>query len=696
MKKLFVNQLILLAAVFATTSLSGPVRAAVFPVATNPAVMEFSSGIVPLGTNYLVGYISGTNLTGQLVSGNGELVGSPQVMGANPSFPPAATVTGAKTNCLVTWSDTSLNSGATMFGRIISAAGSPVGAKFPLLGTIGSHGFQYVQATASDGTNFLVVWQDAANTSFYGQWVTAMGTLSGPEFFLFTPGHGVGNRNVAATFGRTNFIIVWQGGGNGTNNTYCQLISPGGSGGSTLQVSTVASLDDNPMTAAFDGTNYLVVWSRDTQTDNNGQPLWQLCGRFVSPGGTTVGNELVLVTELALFPALAFDGANYLLAWGYNSMTTNSDRTIHARFVDRSANAIGPVITPFMPQGTSLPLLPLTGLMFDGSRYWLVATYGAFIQNGSGDVVGFDGGDVYGGSMASSTRPPVFSQATIGSGLFQTQLKVVPGQTYTIETSSNLLSWTPRGTISSDATNLVSLVDKEGMTNASRLFYRAAIGNTIGASFTFAIHEFASAGGFGSGFTPAPTFPVGLNGYAANVFVDNDLNFPAATNVFFTGPAGSGLTSAAADANNSSLNATDAQYQTPFVSSPAAAPGGTWTVNYRGTNVTFNISDLQAASRLVVPLPTVTVSGGVLQSVSWVYRDATTGAALAGAPAYVTDLQVQIEGVSGGRLYDSPTLGSGITSHALASSVTWTNVAAMFMAYDDSLGNSYIVSFAKP
>jgi hypothetical protein len=171
---------------------------------------------------------------------------------------------------------------------------------------------------------------------------------------------------------------------------------------------------------------------------------------------------------------------------------------------------------------------------------------------------------------------------------------------------------------------------------------------------------------------------------------------PAATNVFFTGPSGAGLDNTAGDPNNSNFNDTSAFYESPAVTAPVAAPGGVWTVNYHGTNITFNVSDPQASARLVVPLPTVTVSGDVVQSVNWVYRDAATGNTLAGAPAYVTDIQVQIDGIVGGRIYNSPTLGSGTTSHTLTSAVNWSNVSTIHMAYDDTLGNQYVVSFAKP
>jgi hypothetical protein len=32
----------------------------------------------------------------------------------------------------------------------------------------------------------------------------------------------------------------------------------------------------------------------------------------------------------------------------------------------------------------------------------------------------------------------------------------------------------------------------------------------------------------------------------------------------------------------------------------------------------------------------------------------------------------------------------------LTSTVNWSNVNAMYLAYDDTLGNSYVISFSKP
>ena len=291
-------------------------------------------------------------------------------------------------------------------------------------------------------------------------------------------------------------------------------------------------------------------------------------------------------------------------------------------------------------------------------------------------------------------QAPVFTNATVrNDGLFQVQLKTVVGQSYTIETSTNLPNWTSVGSFVNVTTNLLTLTDSQRpVINFSRMFYRARVGVSI--SFSFWFNEYAEAGNFQSGFTPVTSFPVSLNSYTANLAAQNDASPPSVTNVFFTGPAGSGLSNTQAD--NSWTNSNEADFGSPGVFSPAAAPGGTWTVRYKGTNETFNVTDPQAASRLVIPLPTASVSGDVLQSVSWVYKDATTGATLGGTPAYLTRIQLQIEGYVGGRIYDSPDHAPSSTSDILSSTVNWSNVSRFSMAYDDSLGNEYVVIFYKP
>ena len=297
-------------------------------------------------------------------------------------------------------------------------------------------------------------------------------------------------------------------------------------------------------------------------------------------------------------------------------------------------------------------------------------------------------------TLAGFGQAPVFTNASVAGGTFSAQILMASNQLYTIQTSSNLTSWSSVG--SDTSTNkLITLVDPRGTAGFSRQYYRILLGSV--ASFSLQFLEFANAGNFNSNFTPNTTFPVVLNSYSAGLQVNDDINYPAATNVFFTGPAGSGLTNAPGDPNNSSINTgheNSAFYQSAIISSPAAAPGGAWVVNYKGTNQTFTVTDPQAASRLVVPYLTLTKSGGVLQSVSWVYRDAATGAVLSGAPAYVSNIQLQVYGNSSQpTIYTSPNLTPDTTSHTLTSPVNYSDISGFGMAYQDSLGNNYVVDY---
>lgn len=291
-------------------------------------------------------------------------------------------------------------------------------------------------------------------------------------------------------------------------------------------------------------------------------------------------------------------------------------------------------------------------------------------------------------------QSPVFTNTTIVGGNFQVQVLISSNAAFTIETSTNLTDWSP--VESTTATNsLITIVDPRGTANFGREFYRLLLGST--ATFNFNFLEFADAGSFGGGYTPNTTFPVTLNSYSANFGVNGDTHYPVATNVLFTGPAGSGLTNSPANPDNSNTNGNSASYQSAYVISPAIAPGGTWVVNYKGSNQMFTVPDPQAASRVVVPYPTATVSGGTLQSVSWVYLNSTNGNTLGGPPAYMTSIELQVHGTNAAdELYDSAQLTPATTSNTPTNTVTWANVSGISMSYVDSLGNDYVISFAGP
>ena len=298
---------------------------------------------------------------------------------------------------------------------------------------------------------------------YHGQFMTSAGVLSGSAFVISTATY-----NLAGAFGTTNYFFVWQDGS--PFNTYGTFVSKSGSVGTSFQISQTTSLDQNPPDVGFDGTNFFAVWNTDTAQTPSGAPIWNLYGRLVSQSGTLTSGELLLNTNQPQLPSLAFDGTNYLLGWSYDTDTTNSDKTIFFQFFNRSADSIGPSFSPFSPQGTNSPLFGK--VLFDGHRFVVTATIGSVILGSGASLNGFSSGQVYGGFIPSSAAPPTLTTSNLIGTQFPLQLIGTPGINYAIQTSTNLAlsNWTTL--VTNSPTNGTFSFTDTSATNKSR-FYRA-------------------------------------------------------------------------------------------------------------------------------------------------------------------------------------------------------------------------------
>jgi hypothetical protein len=215
-------------------------------------------------------------------------------------------------------------------------------------------------------------------------------------------------------------------------------------------------------------------------------------------------------------------------------------------------------------------------------------------------------------------------------------------------------------------------------------------------SFKFGYLVYSHAGSFANNTirTPAVTFPKAVEQYAASFSVDFDTALPAASQVKFTGPAGSGMTTqTAANANNSQVDDHNAFYESP-VQNIVNPPTGSWLVLYKSVNKPFSVTTAPAP-RFIVPFPTITLNNdGSLASIDWVFRNATTGAIIP-VPAYVRRQQLQIDG-SNGRVYDSEHLIPAATSQAFsAGALPWACVSTLHMTFNDDATNHFVVSYTK-
>jgi hypothetical protein len=302
-----------------------------FPIATS-AGQEFSWSAAFDGTNYLVGILgdgaAANNITAQLVSQSGALVGSRISVGSTGDAPNVAF---DGTNYLLIWGG---------MGQFISKTGSLVGSPFATGASPDNPG-----SIIFDGTNYFVVWD--ASDNVYGQFITPSGTLLGSAISVSTAAYR--QRDPVAAYDGTNIMVVWSDGRNQSachdyeGETHCyesdiygQLVTKSSTGvagslsGSNFLINAGSLPRDGTNPAiAFDGTTYFIAFAEETTFpigDPEGPGTWYIYGQFVSTAGAAVGGTVSIKTDGDNFlPAVAFDGTKYLIAWNDRANDTDGD-----------------------------------------------------------------------------------------------------------------------------------------------------------------------------------------------------------------------------------------------------------------------------------------------------------------------------------------------------------------------------------
>ncbi len=173
-----------------------------------------------------------------------------------------------------------------------------------------------LQADAAfDGTNYLVVWtrRTATGDDVYGARVSASGEVLDSGGFAISA-LSTNETAPAVAFDGTNYLVVWEDHRLGSGNIFAARVAPSGTvlDPNGFPLDTDAAQQRTPA-IAFDGTNYLVVWS-----DRRAGLRWDIYGVRVSPSGAVLdANAFVVVSvnNQQYSPAVAFDGTNYLVVW---------------------------------------------------------------------------------------------------------------------------------------------------------------------------------------------------------------------------------------------------------------------------------------------------------------------------------------------------------------------------------------------
>ena len=378
---------------------------------------------------------------GTLIRGDGTVInfgGVPVATNAlrqnNPS------VVSAGDDFFVVWlqSDELYGANPDIFGAKLTADG--------LLGTPAriainrSPGSQSNPDVAFGGDNFLVIWQDARHTTdpfawgpfdIYGTLVEGEGTVSDPNGFLISaldappppdedndgiaderdncpgtpsgvPVDAVGcpiwptgaiedQLYPAVASGNGEFLVVWMDRRNADSTQFDiygsrvsgsgQLLDPGG-----IPICTARDYQWYPA-VAFDGVNYLVVWS-DSRENAPGNYSLNLYGARVTPGGVVLDPDGFQITrgEAVYQCGVAFNGTDYLVTsygWEHNGERGTSVLGVRVTPAGVVLDQEELVIYQTQPGGGGYPVA-----VASAGDDWLVAWNGAGIE---GALVGRDG-----------------------------------------------------------------------------------------------------------------------------------------------------------------------------------------------------------------------------------------------------------------------------------------------------------------
>jgi hypothetical protein len=198
-------------------------------------------------------------------------------------------------------------------------------------------------AVAFDGTNYLVAWRDYRNSRYdiYAARVTPGGAVLDPTGFAVSTAADE-HRNPAAAFDGTNFLVVWEDWRDGQRpNIHGARVTPDGAVLDTagIAISTVADDQDNPA-VCFDGTNWLVVWG-----DHRDGSQYDLYAARVTPAGAVLDSNGIAVSAATRNqgqPALAFDGVNSLVVWGDGRNIGSTANDIYCARVSPAGSVLDP------------------------------------------------------------------------------------------------------------------------------------------------------------------------------------------------------------------------------------------------------------------------------------------------------------------------------------------------------------------
>jgi PKD repeat protein len=285
---------------------------------------EVSPAVASNGTDFLVVWQDGRGATafdilGARVTGTGQVLDPEGIpISAHDTFYQAAPAVASNgTNYLVVWQDGRSGTTYDIHGARVSSAGTVLDPAGLALSTHET-GDQEAPAVASNGTDYLVVWHDTRNSTYdiYGTRVTGAGQVLDPTgLALSTHANGYGAYPSVASNG-TDYLVVWQDTRSGAEDIYGTRVTGAGAvqDPAGLPLSAHETIYQWTPTVASNGTEYLVVWM-----DGRGAISWDIYGTRVSGAGAVLDPTGLVLSNQAwgneAYPVVVSNGTDFFAVW---------------------------------------------------------------------------------------------------------------------------------------------------------------------------------------------------------------------------------------------------------------------------------------------------------------------------------------------------------------------------------------------
>lgn len=220
------------------------------------------------------------------------------------------------TNFLAVWVEEYVGFGTKVRAGRITPAGAPLELYPPELGDGSFDAISTRTAVASNGSDFLAVWEQ--NAAIVGVRVSSTGAvLDATPLVIANPGTGAADLPVIGWNG-TSYLVAWQDSRLGANRIFANRVTPAGAvldtargDGRGFLVSSTASIQLEPGLACA-SSDCLVAWSdsRNASTDVYGVRI-SSAGARVDATDVALNSQAAGASEVSL----AWNGATYLMVW---------------------------------------------------------------------------------------------------------------------------------------------------------------------------------------------------------------------------------------------------------------------------------------------------------------------------------------------------------------------------------------------